>query len=100
MTECIALLREGCLFVVCCRRPRQQAFSNIRAPRRRYRHHAQLGDCPQIACRVQYVCVEGAFGAEPSRDAGRRLPAAGSIATPYNAPVAQLDRVGVSEEVE
>jgi hypothetical protein len=36
-------------------------------------------------------------GAEPSRDAGRRLPAASTIATPYNAPVAQLDRVSASE---
>ena len=29
--------------------------------------------------------------------AGRRLPAAGSIASPYHAPVAQLDRVSASE---
>jgi hypothetical protein len=33
-------------------------------------------------------------------DAGRRLPAASSIATPYDAPVAQLDRVSASEEVK
>jgi hypothetical protein len=38
--------------------------------------------------------------AELTRDAGRRLPAASSIATPYDAPVAQLDRVSASEEVE
>jgi hypothetical protein len=29
--------------------------------------------------------------------AGRGLPTASSIATPYNAPVAQLDRVSASE---
>jgi hypothetical protein len=38
--------------------------------------------------------------AEVSRGAGRRLPAASSIATPCDAPVAQLDRVSASEEVE
>jgi hypothetical protein len=36
------------------------------------------------------VCID-------SRDAGRRLPAASTIATPYDAPVAQLDRVSASE---
>jgi hypothetical protein len=30
-------------------------------------------------------------------EAGRGLPSASSIATPYNAPVAQLDRVSASE---
>jgi hypothetical protein len=36
-------------------------------------------------------------GSGESRDAGRGLPTASSIATPYNAPVAQLDRVSASE---
>jgi hypothetical protein len=40
---------------------------------------------------IGYACGEGLS------QAGRGLPSASSIATPYNAPVAQLDRVSASE---
>jgi hypothetical protein len=43
------------------------------------------------------MCFRSPERGQLSTDAGRRLPAASSIATPYDAPVAQLDRVSASE---
>jgi hypothetical protein len=53
---------------------------------------------PRSAERGECMASFQGIGGRPSqRDAGRRLPAASSIATPYDAPVAQLDRVSASE---
>jgi len=44
-----------------------------------------------------YGCIVNLPPGATCQDAGRGLPTASSIATPYNAPVAQLDRVSASE---
>jgi hypothetical protein len=52
----------GRLSLVFRRRPRQQAVPNVRAPSRRERHHAQLGDRPQIAGRRECASVDRRAG--------------------------------------